>query len=315
MGSSLYDDARTFRGGARRRCLAAGGPGAAAGDALARRRALGADDGLMCGICGIAGTSGQTVQEGVLRSMAGDDGASRPRRRRLLCRRPRRAGPSPSLAHRPRERQPADLQRRPVGGRGLQRRDLQLPRIDRRARRPRPRLPDPLRHRDAGAPLRRARHGRCSTSCGACSRSRSSIGGPVRSTSCAIGSASSRSTTTSGSGRLWFASEVKPIIDAGYPVEVNAAGVHAFMKTRFAHGDETIFKGVFRLPEGCVPRMARRRGAAACLLSQSAAPVPADGSAARPTSGSRRRSATRCAPGWWPTCPWAPTSAAASTRR
>ena len=51
-------------------------------------------------------------------------------------------------------------------------------------------------------------------------------------------------------GRLWFASEVKPIIDAGYSVEVNAAGVHAFMKTRFAHGDETIFKGVFRLPEG-----------------------------------------------------------------
>lgn len=51
-------------------------------------------------------------------------------------------------------------------------------------------------------------------------------------------------------GRLWFASDVKPIIDAGYSVEVNAAGVHAFMKTRFAHGDETIFKGVFRLPEG-----------------------------------------------------------------
>jgi asparagine synthase (glutamine-hydrolysing) len=51
-------------------------------------------------------------------------------------------------------------------------------------------------------------------------------------------------------GRLWFASDVKPIIDAGYSVEVNAAGVHAFMHTRFAHGDETIFKGVFRLPEG-----------------------------------------------------------------
>jgi asparagine synthase (glutamine-hydrolysing) len=51
-------------------------------------------------------------------------------------------------------------------------------------------------------------------------------------------------------GRLWFASEVKPLIVGGYSVEVNAAGVHAFMKTRFAHGDETIFKGVFRLPEG-----------------------------------------------------------------
>ena len=51
-------------------------------------------------------------------------------------------------------------------------------------------------------------------------------------------------------GRLWFASDVKPIIDAGYSVEVNAAGVDAYMKTRFAHGDETIFKGVFRLPEG-----------------------------------------------------------------
>ena len=49
--------------------------------------------------------------------------------------------------------------------------------------------------------------------------------------------------TISSGGRLWFASDVKPIIDGGYSVEVNPAGVHAFMKTRFAHGDETIFKG------------------------------------------------------------------------
>ena len=51
-------------------------------------------------------------------------------------------------------------------------------------------------------------------------------------------------------GKLWFASEVKPIIDGGYSVDVNPAAVDAYFKTRFGHTDETIFKGVFRLPEG-----------------------------------------------------------------
>jgi asparagine synthase (glutamine-hydrolysing) len=51
-------------------------------------------------------------------------------------------------------------------------------------------------------------------------------------------------------GRLLFASEIRPLIAAGYGVEVNRRAVHHYLRTRFAFGDETIFKGVFRLPEG-----------------------------------------------------------------
>lgn len=51
-------------------------------------------------------------------------------------------------------------------------------------------------------------------------------------------------------GRLLFASEVAPLLRAGCTVEVNRRAVHHYLLTRFAHGDETIFAGVHRLPEG-----------------------------------------------------------------
>src|SRR5439155_14870086 len=51
-------------------------------------------------------------------------------------------------------------------------------------------------------------------------------------------------------GTLWFASEIRPWMTAGYSVDVNRRAVHQYLLTRFAYGDETIFKGVFRLPEG-----------------------------------------------------------------
>lgn len=51
-------------------------------------------------------------------------------------------------------------------------------------------------------------------------------------------------------GNLLFASEIRPLMAAGYGVEVNRAAVHQFVLTRFAFGDDTIFKGVRRLPEG-----------------------------------------------------------------
>jgi asparagine synthase (glutamine-hydrolysing) len=52
-------------------------------------------------------------------------------------------------------------------------------------------------------------------------------------------------------GTMYFASEIRSILAAGYRTEVNRAAVHAYLQTRFAHTDETIFKNVFRLPEGC----------------------------------------------------------------
>ncbi len=61
-------------------------------------------------------------------------------------------------------------------------------------------------------------------------------------------------------GRLYFASEVQPLLEAGCPLEVNLAGVHHYLVHRFAHQDETIFKGIHRLPEGCI--LAWHRGQA-----------------------------------------------------
>ena len=51
-------------------------------------------------------------------------------------------------------------------------------------------------------------------------------------------------------GTLLFASEIRPLMAAGYGVEVNRRAVHQYLLTRFTHGDETIFKNVRRLPEG-----------------------------------------------------------------
>lgn len=53
-------------------------------------------------------------------------------------------------------------------------------------------------------------------------------------------------------GVLTFASEIRPLIAAGYSVQVRPQGVHLYLESRFAHGDETMFQGVHRLPEGAV---------------------------------------------------------------
>lgn len=58
-------------------------------------------------------------------------------------------------------------------------------------------------------------------------------------------------------GNLYFASEIKPLIAAGYVPEVNRQGVHLYLQSRFAHGDETLFRQVFRLPEGSLLRWQR----------------------------------------------------------
>ncbi|CAN5429653.1 asparagine synthase (glutamine-hydrolyzing) [soil metagenome] len=55
-------------------------------------------------------------------------------------------------------------------------------------------------------------------------------------------------------GTLYFASEIKPLIAAGYVPEVNRAGVHLYLQSRFAHGDETLFSKVYRLAEGALLR-------------------------------------------------------------
>lgn len=55
-------------------------------------------------------------------------------------------------------------------------------------------------------------------------------------------------------GACYFASEIRAILAAGHPVSPNLQAIDLYMRTRFAHGDETIFEGVHRLPEGSVLR-------------------------------------------------------------
>ncbi|MCU1385418.1 MAG: Asparagine synthase (Glutamine-hydrolyzing) [Acidobacteria bacterium] len=52
------------------------------------------------------------------------------------------------------------------------------------------------------------------------------------------------------SGALHFASEIAPLIRAGYSVDVNQQAIPRFLQTRFPYGDETLFRGVHRVPEG-----------------------------------------------------------------
>jgi len=75
-------------------------------------------------------------------------------------------------------------------------------------------------------------------------------------------------------GRFSFASEVGPIRAAGYSVEVNRRSVHQYLQSRFAYGDETIFKGVHRLPEGTY---LERRGGVSRLHRYYPNPVIAPG--------------------------------------
>ncbi|NNM20054.1 MAG: asparagine synthase (glutamine-hydrolyzing) [Gammaproteobacteria bacterium] len=51
-------------------------------------------------------------------------------------------------------------------------------------------------------------------------------------------------------GACYFASEIRPILTAGHPVSPNASAIDLYLRSRFAHSDETIFEGIHRLPEG-----------------------------------------------------------------
>lgn len=51
-------------------------------------------------------------------------------------------------------------------------------------------------------------------------------------------------------GACYFASEIRAILATGHRVSPNPSAIDLYLRTRFAHGDETIFEGIHRLPEG-----------------------------------------------------------------
>ena len=127
----------------------------------------------MCGITGIVDLAGRRpIDESVLRAMNGRIEPSRSRRRRLSLRARRRPRPSPPVHHRPRGRQAAALQRRSLGRRHVQRRDLQLQGDRGRAAQARPHLPHALRHRSDRARVGGVGRASASSASTACSRSR-----------------------------------------------------------------------------------------------------------------------------------------------
>ena len=51
-------------------------------------------------------------------------------------------------------------------------------------------------------------------------------------------------------GACYFASEIRAILATGHRVSPSPSAIDLYLRTRFAHGDETIFEGIHRLPEG-----------------------------------------------------------------
>ena len=100
----------------------------------------------MCGICGIA-TSRGAVDRERLAAMSATLVPPRPGLGRHASRRRGRARRAAARDHRPDRRRPADRERGRHGRRRPERRDLQLPRADARARARGPPVPHALRHR------------------------------------------------------------------------------------------------------------------------------------------------------------------------
>ena len=61
-------------------------------------------------------------------------------------------------------------------------------------------------------------------------------------------------------GACYFASEIRAILATGHRVSPSPSAIDLYLRTRFAHGDETIFEGIHRLPEGTY--LAWKNGAA-----------------------------------------------------
>lgn len=76
-------------------------------------------------------------------------------------------------------------------------------------------------------------------------------------------------------GTLYFASEIAPLMRAGYSVDVNRRAIHHYLQTRFPYDDETIFKGVQRVPEGVYVEWRAGRGSEHRYYSNPA-PAPRD---------------------------------------
>jgi asparagine synthase (glutamine-hydrolysing) len=51
-------------------------------------------------------------------------------------------------------------------------------------------------------------------------------------------------------GACHFASEIRAILATGHPVSPNPRAIDLYLRSRFTHADETIFSGIYRLPEG-----------------------------------------------------------------
>ena len=201
----------------------------------------------MCGICGVVSARGR-VDRDRLAAMSATLVHRGPDSEGIVRRRRRRARGAAARDHRPRRRRPADLERgRHVHGRP-ERRDLQLPRADARARARRPSLRDALRHRGARPRLRGMGRSRSRSGCAGCSRSRSGTRRGGGSCSRATASGSSRSTTATTTASSSFASE----LDALPQGEIDLDALEAFLAFNSIPAPLSIFREIRKLPAGHV---------------------------------------------------------------
>ena len=270
----------------------------------------------MCGICGAINLRGEPIPDlgRASRSMSDliahrgpDDAGVWDARAR-----PRRLRPPPARDHRPRRPAHQPMTRRRGQLDHLQRRDLQLPRAARRARRGSFRTDS--RHRGRPARLRPLGRGLRSTTCAACSPSRS--GTSARQTLfCARDRFGIKPFYYAPVGDvLYFASEAKALLPFLPAIETDLEGLKDYLAFQFCLAGKTLFEGVQRAAARPLPARPQRHGRDRALLGGLLRPRlrphgellrGADRGAAATT-----RSRSTCAA----TCRSARTSAAASTR-
>ncbi len=169
-----------------------------------------------------------------------------------------------AVHHRPRHRPAAAFQRGWLGRRGVQRRDLQLPRADPGADRARPRLPHPQRHRGHRARLGSLGRGL-----------RRALSRHVRLRRCGTRSAQTLFLARDRlgvkplyyaqlpDGMLLFGSELKSLLaHGGLPREIDPRAVEDYFALGYVPEPRTVYASALKLPPAAHPVPAARAAGA-----------------------------------------------------
>ena len=246
----------------------------------------------MCGICGIWNAADPARRARAHRRHARDHRPPRPGRRGRSTGR-RRAGHAPARDHRPRGRRPADLERGRVGRRSSSTARSTTSASCAPSSSAGATASHPHRHRGARARLRGVGR-RLLDRLGACSPSRSGTGAAGGCCSPATAWARSRSTTHRRGGQLLFGSELKALLAAGVPSDLDDAALEDYLALRYVPAPRTLFRSVRQLPAGHKMVISDDGCRGRALVAAALWPEARRSRSPKPPTTSR----TSCAPPW-----------------